>query len=407
MTVAAKPLSGVRVLELGRLLAAPFAAQILADFGAEVVKIERAGRGDEFRYYGPPFLHDAEGARTDQSAGFTATNRNKRSMTIDFATPQGRDIVLALAAKSDVFIENFKTGSLAQFGLDYEAISAVNPDIVYLSVTGFGQTGPYASRPGTDGAFQAMCGLMAVTGEADGEPLKAGTFIIDFVTGLYGAISVLGALRHREVNGGGGQSIDLALLECGLAAMSVRAAEFFVDGREPARVGNRTPGSAPSQVFPCADGHIVIQAGFEDQYRSLCHVVGRSDLAEDARFATRADRVVNLEALEPALAAALEKGTVARWYKELGEAGVICAPIYAPGEAYDDPQVVARGVKVSVPHPKVGVLDLVANPVRYARTPVDEYRAPPALGEGNAEILSAWLGFSAEQIDQARAVGAL
>jgi len=395
------------VLELGRLLAAPFAAQLLADLGAEVVKVERDGRGDEFRYYGPPFLRDAAGARTDQSASFASTNRNKRSLAIDFASPAGRDIVLQLARKSDVFIENFKTGSLAQFGLDQDAIRAVNPDIIYLSITGFGQSGPYARRPGTDGAFQAMCGLMAATGEPNGTPMKAGTFIVDFITGLYGAVAVLGALRHRETNGGGGQAIDLALLECGLAAMAMRAAEYFVDGTEPARVGNRTPGSAPSQVFRCIDGYIVIQAGFEDQYRSLCHLIERPDLAEDPRFATRADRVVNVEALEPELAKGLAGREVAYWHKVLGEAGVICAPICGPGEIYQDPHVIERGVRVRVPHPQAGTIDMVASPIRYSRTPIAGYRAPPALGEGLDDVLADWLGFGPEQVAQVRAAGAV
>ena len=405
--MAAKPLSGIRVLELGRLLAAPYAAQMLAHLGAEVVKVERAGGGDEFRRYGPPFLHDTDGNLTDQSASFASTNLNKRSISIDFSHPEGREILLALAAKSDVFIENFKAGGLAAYGLDYGALSRVNPDIIYLSVTGFGQTGPYARRPGTDGAFQAMCGLMAATGEPDGEPQKAGTFIVDFVTGLYGAIAILGALRHREVNGGGGQSVDLSLLECGLSAMAMRAAEYFITGKEPARIGNQTPGSAPAQVFRCSDGFITIQAGFEEHYRALCRVLGLPELAGDPRFATRADRVRNLPELEPLLGAALVRRDVAHWYKVLGEAGVICAPIYGPGEVYGDPHVVARRVKRSIPHPLAGTLDVVANPIRYSATPIDDYRAPPSLGEGNADILSDWLGFSPEQIERAHASGAL
>jgi crotonobetainyl-CoA:carnitine CoA-transferase CaiB-like acyl-CoA transferase len=405
--MATAPLHGIRVLELGRLLAAPFAAQMLADLGAEVIKVERAGRGDEFRYYGPPFLRDREGKRTDQSASFASTNRNKRAMTIDFAQAEGRDIILELARRSDVFIENFKTGSLANHGLDYDAIKAVNPDIIYLSVTGFGQTGPYALHPGTDGAFQAMCGMMAVTGDPDGAPQKAGTFIVDFITGLYGAIAVLGALRHREVNQGGGQSVDLALLECGLAAMAMRSAEYFVDGKEPERVGNRTPGSAPSQVFRCADGHLTVQAGFEDGYRSLCRIIGRPDLAEDPRFATRTDRVLNVEALEPELADALAKQSVAYWFEHLSAAGVICAPIYAPGEAFGDPHIAARGVRLSVPHPETGMLDMVANPIRYSGTPIETYAPPPDLGEGNADILGDLLGYEPDRIAALAAAGVL
>ncbi|PZQ22619.1 MAG: CoA transferase [Sphingopyxis macrogoltabida] len=407
MTSAALPLQGIRVLELGRLLAAPLAAQMLGDMGAEVIKIERAGRGDEFRHYGPPFMHDKQGRRTDQSASFASTNRNKRGMTIDFAKPEGREIILELARQSDVFIENFKTGSLAHYGLDYDAINAVNPDIIYLSVTGFGQTGPYAQRPGTDGAFQAMCGLMAVTGEPAGAPQKAGTFIVDFVTGLFGTIAVLSALRHREINQGGGQAIDLALLDCSLAAMAMRASEYFVDGKEPDRVGNRTPGSAPSQIFSCSDGDLVIQAGFEDAYRNLCRVVGRPDLAVDPRFATRDNRVVHIDALEPELNAALSKQSVAHWFAELSAAGVICAPIYAPGEAFDDPHVVARGVRVRIPHPDTGTLDVVANPIRFSKTPIETYTAPPKLGEGNADILADLLGYAPDRIARLAAEGIL
>lgn len=405
--MATAPLQGIKVLELGRLLAAPFAAQMLADMGAEVVKVERAGRGDEFRYYGPPFLRDREGRRTDQSASFASTNRNKRGITVDFAKPEGRDIILDLARQSDVFIENFKTGSLAHHGLDYNAIKAVNPEIIYLSVTGFGQTGPYAQRPGTDGAFQAMCGLMAMTGDPEGLPQKAGTFIVDFMTGLYGTIAVLAALRHREINQGGGQSIDLALLECGLAAMAMRSTEYFVEGREPERVGNRTSGSAPSQVFRCLDGYMTVQAGFEDAYRHLCRIIGRPDLAEDPRFATRADRVVHVELLEPQLGEALAKGTVAHWFDQLTAAGVICAPIYAPGEAFDDPHIVERGVKVRAEHPENGPLEMVANPIRFSATPISTYVPPPGLGEGNEDILSGWLGYAPDRIAGLRAAGVL
>lgn len=405
--MASAPLEGIRVLELGRLLAAPFAAQMLADLGAEVIKVERAGRGDEFRYYGPPFLRDSAGKRTDQSASFASTNRNKRGMTIDFATPEGREIVLDLARRSDVFIENFKTGGLAAYGLDHAAIQAVNPDIIYLSVTGYGQTGPYAKRPGTDGAFQAMCGLMAMTGDPAGVPQKAGTFIIDFITGLYGAIAVLGALRHREINRGGGQSIDLALLECGLAAMAMRSTEYFVDGKEPERIGNRTSGSAPSQVFRCIDGWLTVQAGFEEAYQSLCRLIGRPDLAEDPRFATRTDRVIHVEELEPELAAGLATQSVAYWFEHLSAAGVICAPIYAPGEAFDDPHIVARGVRRAVPHPETGSIDMVVNPIRYSATPIETYVAPPGLGEGNVDILVNMLGYDRDRIADLTARGVL
>lgn len=407
MSGATLPLQGIRVLELGRLLAAPFAAQMLADMGAEVIKVERAGRGDEFRYYGPPFLRDKDGERTDQSASFASTNRNKRGMSVDFAKPEGREIILDLARRSDVFIENFKTGSLAHYGLDYDGIKAVNPDIVYLSVTGFGQSGPYASRPGTDGAFQAMSGMMAVTGEPDGEPQKMGTFIVDFMTGLFGAIAVLGALRHREINQGGGQAIDLALLDCSLASMAMRTAEYFVDGREPERVGNRTPGSAPSQLFRCTDGQLMIQAGFEDAYRHLCHIVGRPDLAEDPRYATRESRVVHIATLEPELCDALSKQSVAHWFERLANAGVICAPIYTPGEAFEDPHVVARGTRVRIPHPRSGTLDVVANPIRFSKTPIESYTAPPSLGEGNADVLSSLLGYAPSRIEQLIAEGVL
>jgi crotonobetainyl-CoA:carnitine CoA-transferase CaiB-like acyl-CoA transferase len=247
---------------------------------------------------------------------------------------------------------------------------------------------------------------MAVTGDPAGEPFKVGTFIVDFITGLYGAISVLGALRHREVNKGAGQSIDVALLDCGLAAMAGRAVEYFASGKEPERIGNKTPGSAPAQVFLAADGYIAIQAGIENHYRDLCHVVGRPDLITDERFKTRADRVRNVGELDKLLSEPISKKPVRHWYEALVEAEVICAPVYWPGEVYEDPHVIARGVKRKIPHPVFGELDIVSNPIRYAETPIEEYRVPPSLGQDTAEVLADWLGYTPEQTEQARASGA-
>ncbi len=403
----AQPLSGVRVLELGQLLAAPLGGQVLADLGAEVIKVERPGRGDEYRHYGPEFLHRADGSRTGQSAGFLAANRGKKSVEIDITTPRGRDLTLQLGARCDVVIENFRSGALAKRGLAAADFEGVRADIIYLSVSGFGQTGPYAQRPGTDSVFQAMSGLMSVTGEPDGLPQKSGTVIADFVTGLYAAIAVMGALRHREINDGGGQAIDLALLDCALAAMAPRAVEYFLSGEAPRRFGHRTTGTAPAQLFRCSDGFINVQAGFDHHFKTLCEMLGVPSLAEDPRFATRELRVDNVEALEGALQPGFERLTVADCYDRLENAGLICAPIYDVKQAFDDPHVKHRGMRATVDHPEAGPVDVVASPLRLSGASSARPACAPELGQHTRDILAGLVGLSEAEIAELRAQGAI
>jgi crotonobetainyl-CoA:carnitine CoA-transferase CaiB-like acyl-CoA transferase len=400
------PLAGIRVLELGRLIAAPLVGQMLGDLGAEVVKVERRGQGDEFRRYGLVFIKDKDGNPTVESAAYTSVNRNKRSITSDLAHPEGQELIRTLAQASDVFIENFKVGSLAQFGLDYAAVRTANPGIIYLSVTGFGQTGPYAPKPGSDSVFQAMSGLMSVTGEPDAEPVKAGTFAIDYVTGVYGALAVLAALRHRDRTGEG-QYIDLSLLDCGVATMAPRACDYLIGGLVPGRIGNRTPGTAPAQLFRCADGHLSVQAGTDRFFAALCRVLERPDIAADPRFSTPQSRLVHIDLLAEALDETFLTRTSKEWFDLLSAAGLITAPIYDVAQCFADPQVQARGMRVSVPHSLGATVDLVANPMRFSATPIRAYRAPPTLGEGTDEVLSTWLGHDKEKISQLRASGAI
>jgi crotonobetainyl-CoA:carnitine CoA-transferase CaiB-like acyl-CoA transferase len=400
------PLSGIRVVELGRMLAAPLASQLLGDLGADVVKIEQRGEGDYFRRYGLVSVRDKDGARTAESAAYTSANRNKRSLTVDLAHPDGRELVRRLAGECDVFIENFKVGALAKYGLDYASLAGARPGIVYLSVTGFGQDGPYAHRPATDSVCQAMSGLMHISGEPDGEPTKVGTYASDYAAGLYGALAVVAALRHRDQTGHG-QHIDLSLLDCSIALVAQRSCDYLIDGTSPGRIGNRTPGTAPGQLFRCADGYLMVQAGGDHQFAALCRIIGRPDLAAAARFATIELRLVNIDAL----AEELERTFVTRpgreWFDLLTEGGVLTAPVYDVPQCFADPQVQARGLRVSVPHPLGGSIDLVANPIRFSATPIERYRTPPMMGEGADEVLADWLGLGREAVAGLRDAGAI
>lgn len=400
------PLSGIRVLELGRYLAAPLVAQLLGDLGAEVVKVERREEGDEFRRYGLTFVKDRDGNPTAESAPYMSANRNKRSITVDLSHPEGQAVIRSLARKCDIFIENFKVGALARFKLDYAALQAENPGVIYLSVSGFGQTGPYAPRPATDSAFQAMSGLWHVTGEPEREPQKIGTPASDYIGGLYGALSVLAALRHRDLTGVG-QQVDLSLLECSIAALSPRSSEYLIDGSVPQRIGNRTPGTAPGQLFRCADGQIMVQAGSNRLFAKLCAVLDRPDIVEDPRFATMSLRLVNIEAM----AEALEKSFITRsgreWFDVLSAEGLIAAPVYDVAQCFADPQVTSRGNRVTISHPLGGSADIVASPMRFSATPIREYRCPPMLGEGTNDVLTTWLGYEKDKIDHLRELGAI
>jgi crotonobetainyl-CoA:carnitine CoA-transferase CaiB-like acyl-CoA transferase len=382
------PLDGITVLDLGRFVAAPWCAQILADLGAEVIKIEQPGQGDQIRQYGPPFLagHGKEHGLT--SSYFAVCNRGKKSVIIDLADPEGQSSLKALAAQADVFIENFKAGHLKRFGLDEASIRAVAPDIIYLSISGFGQTGPYSDRPGLDSVFQAMGGLMSVTGEPDSSPTKIGVTIVDLVTGLYGAIAVLGALRDRDVNGVGGQAIDLALLDTAIAMMSHRAQDYLLTGEVPRASGTATVGSTPAQVFRAGDGWINIQAGSDDGFERFCRAIRREDLWEDSRFRHRLDRWANRELLLPELDREVGTRAVRELYDLLTKAGVVCSPIYTLDQTFSDPQVVHRGVTHTVEHPLAGPFKVVRNPIRYSKSKLLDDRPPPVLGADTDEMLS-------------------
>jgi crotonobetainyl-CoA:carnitine CoA-transferase CaiB-like acyl-CoA transferase len=396
---AALPLRGLRVLDLGRFVAAPWCTQMLGDLGAEVIKIERPVTGDQMRQYGPPFLRDGLGQDTTESAYFLCTNRSKRSVTIDIASPEGQQLVRRLAAKSDILVENYKVGDLTRFSLDYPNIRAVRPEIVYCSITAFGQTGPYAQRPGLDSVFQAMGGLMSVTGEPDGPPQKVGVTIIDIITGLYATTAILAALRHRERTGCG-QHIDLALLDTAIATMSHRAQDYLLTGEVPQRTGTATTGSAPAQVFRCQDGHINIQGGDQQAFEALCEVLDLQPLARDPRFRTRADRWRNRSELLPPIEAAIAAWDQHDLYDALVARSVVAAPIYTLDQTFSDPQVIHRGMRSQVLHPLTDALPLLRNPIRFSHTPIDNYRAPPTLGQHTIEVLSGLLGLSREAMEE-------
>jgi crotonobetainyl-CoA:carnitine CoA-transferase CaiB-like acyl-CoA transferase len=404
------PLDGIKVLDLGRLVAAPFATQLMGDFGANIIKIERPGRGDEYRHYGPPYLTDADGKPNPagpEAPGYLAMNRNKRSVTVDFQQPKGQEIIRELAKTCDVFVENYKVGTLKKYGLDYESLSAINPDIIYLSITGFGQTGPYADRPGTDIIFQSMSGMMSVTGDPNGPPVRSGILIADMVTGFYAANAVMLALREREVLGKGGQHIDLALMDCAVSAMTGKAMEYFMTGKAPFRSGNRVKGSVPAQIFKCKDGDLNVQASSEPDFRRLCDILGLPELKEDPRFSTRGARSQNADELEPILAERFANRTVGELYETLVDADVIAAPIYTLDQTFADPQVRHRGLKTTVPHPYVGELTVLTNPIRLRGKPVERYTRPPVLGEHTQEVLAEELDFSDADLAELRTAGVL
>ncbi|WP_406396538.1 CoA transferase [Streptomyces sp. NBC_00882] len=384
-------LAGIRVLDLSRILAAPLATQLLADLGAEVIKVERPGTGDDSRAYGPPF---APG--TDTAAFYLSCNRNKRSVTVNHASTEGQEVLRALAARSDVLVENFRTGTLAKYGLDHESLRALNPRLVYLSVTGFGQTGPYADRPGYDGIFQAMSGMMSVSGHPE-EPMKVGVSVIDILTGLYASTAVLAALRHRDATGEG-QFIDLSLLDCGLASLSHFAMNYLVSGEVPQRRGNGGYGGIPSQAFPCKDKPIFLVAGNDKQFAAFCAAADRTDLLQDERFATTPARIAHREDILPVLEAILRTRTRDEWLTVLDAHDVPAGPYNEMPEVFADPQIQHRGMLIEVEDPASGQLPMLANPIRFTATPIEGYAPPPALGEHTAEVLTALAGVTDRQL---------
>ena len=401
-------LSHVTVLDLSRVLAGPWAGQVLADLGAEVIKIERPGTGDDTRTWGPPFLRDRQGNDSADAAYYLCANRNKKSVTVDFTAAEGRNIVRDLARNSDVVLENFKVGGLAAYGLDYESLRAVNPRLIYCSITGFGQTGPYAPRAGYDLLVQAMGGLMSITGRPDDEPgagpQKAGVAVTDILTGLYAAIGILAALAHRERTGIG-QHIDLGLLDVQVACLANQAMNYLVSGSAPRRSGNAHPNLVPYQDFPTSDGYMVIAVGNDAQFVRLCGVLSLADLAADPSFAGNKQRVLNRRELIDKLSAATVTHPTAHWVAALERAGVPAGPINTLDAVFDDPQVRARDMRIELPHPVAGAVSLVANPLRMSETPVTYRSAPPPLGAQTGEVLAERLGLSAAAIEALRAKG--
>jgi len=401
-------LSHLRVLDLSRVLAGPWAGQILADLGAEVIKIERPGVGDDTRAWGPPFLKDAAGENTSEAAYYLSANRNKQSVTVDFTQPEGQRLVRELAAQSDILLENFKVGGLAAYGLDYASLKAINPRLIYCSITGFGQYGPYAKRAGYDFMIQGLGGLMSLTGkpddEAGGGPVKVGVALTDILTGLYSTVAVLAALAHRD-QGGAGQHIDMALLDVQVACLANQAMNYLTTGAAPKRLGNAHPNIVPYQDFPTADGDFILTVGNDGQFRKFCEVAGHPEWADDPRFANNKQRVANRAVLIPLIRQATVFKTTAEWVSALEQAGVPCGPINDLAQVFADPQVLARGLRVEVPHSLGGTLPQVASPIRLSETPVEYRQAPPLLGEHTEAVLQRLLGLQPEQIDALRKAG--
>jgi crotonobetainyl-CoA:carnitine CoA-transferase CaiB-like acyl-CoA transferase len=399
------PLKNVRVLDLSRVLAGPWAGQTLADLGAEVIKVERPGVGDDTRGWGPPFLPDRDGNPTSDAAYFLSANRGKKSVTIDFTRPEGQELVRRLAAKCDIVLENFKVGGLAQFGLDYAGLKEVNPGIIYCSITGFGQTGPYRQLAGYDFLIQGMGGLMSVTGEPDGAagggPMKVGVAIVDIFTGMYATTAVLAALVNRE-RSGVGQYIDLALLDVQVATLANQATNYLVSGKSPQRLGNSHPNIVPYQAFATSDSHIILAVGNDEQFRKFCAVADAPQLAADERFAANQGRVRNREILIPQLLEIFKSRSKSWWIEELGKAGVPCGPINSLEEVFADPQVQARSMCRPVEHSLAGKIPLVGSPMNFSATPAGASLAPPLLGEHTDQVLENLLGMKGGEIETLR-----
>jgi len=403
-------LSHIRVLDLSRVLAGPWCTQNLADLGADVIKVEKPGSGDDTRAWGPPYLKDAGGNDTGESAYYLSCNRGKRSLALDIAHPEGRRVVRELARHCDVLVENFKVGGLAKYGLDWDSLRTLNPRLVYCSITGFGQDGPYAARAGYDFIVQGMGGLMSVTGEPDGVPgggpQKVGVAVADLFTGMYATVAVLAALTFREQSGEG-QHIDLSLLDAQVAMLANQNMNYLTTGQAPARRGNAHPNIVPYQTFATADGHVILAVGNDAQFRRFCELAGCAGLADDARFAANRDRVANRTALVPLLEPLLRQRTTHAWVEALEDAGVPCGPINRLGEVFADPQVRHRGMRIDLPHALAGSVPLVANPIRLSASPLEYASAPPLLGQHTNEILHELLGLPQAELARLRDQGVI
>jgi crotonobetainyl-CoA:carnitine CoA-transferase CaiB-like acyl-CoA transferase len=395
------PLAGLRVFDLTRVLAGPTCAQMLGDLGAEVIKIEKPGAGDDTRGFAPPTMPG-----TTESAYFVGVNRNKLSVTLDIAKPQGQALAKRLIAQSHILVENFKVGALAKYGLAYDQLRAEHPKLVYCSITGFGQTGPYAPRPGYDGLIQGFGGIMSLTGEPGGMPMKVGVPVADLFAGLYGCIGVLAALRHAEATGQG-QQIDIGMLDTHLAWLANQAMNFLATGEDPPRLGNDHPNIVPYQVFATADGHIMLSIGNDPTFAKFCRAFGIAHLLDDPRFATNAARVTNRQLVTDTLAPVMRRHATVEWIEKLEAESIGCGPINTLSQVFADPHVAARGMVLSLPHASGAPVQVVANPVKLSATPADYPNPPPLLGQHTDEVLARLLGLDAGERESLRAEGVI
>ncbi len=402
------PLTGIRVLDLSRVLAGPTATQLLGDLGAEVIKIERPGSGDDTRAWGPPYLKDDAGRETSESAYYLCTNRNKRSVAVDLAKPEGADLIRRLATQCDILIQNFKVGGLAKYGLAHEQLKESLPRLIYCSITGFGQTGPYANRPGYDMLIQGMGGIMSVTGPPEGPPTKVAVGIADVMCGMYASVAILSALRHRDLEGEG-QHIDIALFDSQVAWLINEALNYFTSGRDPRRFGNAHANVTPYQVFASADGYAILACGNDGQFQRFCKFAGLTELADDPRYRTNADRIRNRDDLIPVLDAAFLTRTTDEWVMGLEGVNVPCGPVNDFDLVFSDPQSVHRETSITMPHPLAagGDVRLLGNPIKMSKTPVTYRHPPPLLGQDTDAVLEELLDLGAESRAELRAKGVL
>lgn len=404
------PLDGIKVLDMTRVLAGPWCTQLMADLGADVVKVENPEGGDDTRHWGPPWLKDKDGNDTGEAAYYLSANRNKRSITVNLKSESGRALIRQMAAGADVFIENFKKGGLAAMGLGYEDVSAINPRLVYVSITGFGQTGPMSEQPGYDYLIQGLGGIMSITGQPDGEPgagpQRVGVAISDLTTGLYSCIATLAALRQRDASGKG-QHVDMALLDVQVGWLANQAMNYFIGGKVPTRTGVWHPNLAPYQPFPCTDGDVIIAVGNNRQFRALCAALGRPDWAEDPRFLTVPDRNANRAVLAALIGGKTAENTRGHWLKALPAVGVPCSGLNTIDKTFEEPQVIARGMKIETPHPVAGSVPGLANPIKFSDSEIAYRRSAPMLGEHTEEVLGDWLGLGAGRIGELKAEGAV
>jgi crotonobetainyl-CoA:carnitine CoA-transferase CaiB-like acyl-CoA transferase len=400
----AGPLAGYKVLDMSRVLAGPWAGQMLADLGAEVIKIERPNQGDDTRHWGPPYLQDQDGNNSSDAAYFFCTNRGKQSVTVDITEPQGQEIIRQLAVQCDVLIENYKVGGLEKYGLDYGSLAEINPRLIYCSITGFGQTGPYAERPGYDFLIQGMGGLMSITGEPDSEdggPVKVGVAVTDLFTGLYAANAIQGALLERHQSGLG-QYIDLALLDVQAAVLANQASNYLTGGTVPGRLGNAHPNIVPYQAFATADGHLILAVGNDSQFRRLCTVLDMPDWADNSDYATNSARVVNRQSLCGEISQRLTQHDSAHWLHLLEQHQVPCGPINSIDQVFQDPQILARNMLVTMEDKRAGEVQLVGNPINYSRSGIEYTAPPPILGDNTDSVLGEYLEYSELEISTLR-----